>query len=78
MEPYLVDWRSQDLGSKGQRSCVRFSSITAEITSPTHSYDTTVMPAALLRVSYAFNDSHILKIQVGYSRILLMGSHLYE
>ena len=42
--------------------------ITMEITSPTGSYDEIVM----FRVSFAFNDSYILKFQVGYSRILLI------
>ena len=49
-----------------------------EITSPTHSYGETVNPVAGCRLSFAFNDSHILIYQVGYCGVLLMSNHLYE
>lgn len=41
-QPNLADWRSQDLGSKGQLNCVWLGSITTitmEKTSPAHSYN---------------------------------------
>lgn len=46
--------------------------ITIEKTSPTYSYDEIGIPIGKIRVSYAFNNSYILEIQVEYSRIFLI------
>ena len=45
-QPYLADWRSQDLGSKGQSNLGDYYFITMEITSPSHSYDEIEMPVS--------------------------------
>ena len=40
------------------------SNITMEITSPTRFYDEIVVPTVMIMISYAFDDSYILEIQV--------------
>ena len=57
--PNLADWRSQDLGSKGQPNCKDLV-ISLLGSSLIHSYDETVM-LIRNRLSYAFNDLYALE-----------------
>ena len=57
---------------------VKIKKSTEEILSLTHSYDTISVVCSVRRISFAFNDSYVLKIQAEYSRILVMRCHLCE
>ena len=54
------------------------SRITDEFYIPTHFYDEKSDDCSENMISYAFNDSYTLEIQVRYSKILLIRNHLCE